>query len=170
MFLRRIAFIVSAFIWFETVGVAFKNEFDGAQWFEAARLDAPSGQLDDAFGRTLALSGDTLAVGAPEDFSQAFMAGAVHVYQRDAGGPDAWGEVVQITDPSGQFGDDFGATPKKKRASRTKAAAAGATAAAGSRAVSADGGKVGEWMLPPITFLDRPGELAVGDRFRGATE
>ena len=64
-------------------------------------------------------------------------------------------------------GDDFGATPKKKRASRTKAAAAGATAAAGSRAVSADGGKVGEWMLPPITFLDRPGEQAID---RGAVE
>ncbi|MEO1056014.1 MAG: DNA translocase FtsK 4TM domain-containing protein, partial [Actinomycetota bacterium] len=49
-------------------------------------------------------------------------------------------------------GDDFGEAPKKKRASRKKAAA-GAGAAAAGRTVAADGGKVGEWTLPPITFL-----------------
>ncbi|MEM9515811.1 MAG: DNA translocase FtsK 4TM domain-containing protein [Actinomycetota bacterium] len=56
-------------------------------------------------------------------------------------------------------GDDFGEAPKKKRASRKKAAA-GAAAAAG-RSVAADGGTVGEWTLPPITFLDRPGAQAI---------
>ena len=64
-------------------------------WEAVKTVTAPDGSAGDAFGRSLALAGDTLVVGAAE---------AVHVFQRDLGGPDAWGRVARLTSAAAQFG------------------------------------------------------------------
>ncbi len=60
------------------------------------------------YGTRLAISGDTLAVGATGFNSPP---GKVYVYERSLGGPDAWGEaqVLSDGDPSNDpYGDNFG--------------------------------------------------------------
>ena len=68
------------------------------QWGQAAKLNASDGAINDNFGWAVAVDGDTVAVGA---YTQA-MGGRVYFYQRDAGGPEKWGETGQISpDPPG---------------------------------------------------------------------
>ncbi len=64
-------------------------------WEPVRTVTAPDAAAGDAFGRSLALEGDTLVVGA---------VGAVHVFQRHHGGPDAWGRVAKLTSSGSQFG------------------------------------------------------------------
>jgi len=57
---------------------------DGA-WSQQAVLTPPLGEPDNWFGQSLALSGDTLAVGAPEEFFAADSGyGRVHIFVRSA--------------------------------------------------------------------------------------
>jgi hypothetical protein len=82
-------------------------------WGEVAVLSASDGADDDWFGLALALSGDTIAVGAPaadvvcpgDPYCDS---GAVYIYERNHGGPDAWGEVIKITPDDADFDDLFG--------------------------------------------------------------
>jgi S-DNA-T family DNA segregation ATPase FtsK/SpoIIIE len=57
-----------------------------------------------------------------------------------------------------QDGDDFADSGPAKRGRATKAKVSTGTQPG---SVSSDGAQVGEWELPPMTFLDRPGEQAV---------
>lgn len=62
------------------------------------------------FGQQVHLSADLVAVYAPSDDSATDPAiGAVRIFQRDARGPDRWGEVGRITRESGEGG--FGPNP-----------------------------------------------------------
>jgi hypothetical protein len=91
----------------------FQRNKDGADnWGEVAKLTASDAQAYDCFGCTVAISGDTVIVGA---FAKAggsggalTMAGAAYVFQRDQGGADMWGEVAKLTasvpQDSGAFG------------------------------------------------------------------
>jgi len=56
-------------------------------------------------------------------------------------------------------GDDFAAepAPKKRRTAKPKMS----TGSRPSATVSPDGTQVGDWVLPPMSFLDRPGEQKV---------
>ena len=66
-------------------------------------LVASNAQADDGFGRSVALDGDALLVGAPDTP----FGGAAYVFGRDAGGPGAWGEFGWVDNPTG-LGDFFG--------------------------------------------------------------
>ena len=63
----------------------------------------------DKFGRAIAISGDTIAVGAPGHLFNDY--GTVHIFRRDAGGAGNWGRVKQLVSPlpnsvsQGVFGD-----------------------------------------------------------------
>ena len=48
------------------------------------------------FGYLLDLDGDTLIVGAPGDDEVASFSGAAYAFERDAGGPDQWGQVSKL--------------------------------------------------------------------------
>ena len=61
-------------------------------WGEVIELSPPT---FGSFGWDVALSGDTIAVGAANVGS----AGEVYVFERDAGGPDAWGQVATVVLP-----------------------------------------------------------------------
>lgn len=61
------------------------------------------------FGQTLALQGDTLVVGAPRDPRiNGFWQGGVSVYERNQGGPDAWGLVARLADETDEDMRQFG--------------------------------------------------------------
>ncbi len=51
----------------------------------------------DGFGTSIAISGDTIAVGAPLTLFNEY--GAVHIFRRDAGGPGNWGRVKKLLSP-----------------------------------------------------------------------
>lgn len=62
----------------------------------------------DSFGAGADLEATRLAVGAPFSNEVLFDGGAVWIYERDAGGPDNWGEVRQITPDDHVALDHFG--------------------------------------------------------------
>ncbi len=74
-------------------------------WKWEATLHAAGGAADDAFGRAVAIQGDTIIVGTDGDNSAA---GAAYVFQRDHGGPRNWGLVAKLTAADASPGSRFG--------------------------------------------------------------
>lgn len=72
---------------------------DGTTWMEDAVLEAPGGGSQDRFGWSVAIDGDTLAVGAPFDGG-----GAVHIFGLTGG---AWQHMATLHG-NGTDGDRFG--------------------------------------------------------------
>ncbi len=88
-----------------TVYVFVRN---GASWNQQARLNALDGATNDYFGNAVALSGDTLVVGASEDdFGLAENQGAVYVFTRNG---TSWTQQQKIIANDGAAGDRFGFT------------------------------------------------------------
>ena len=87
-------------------GAVYVLERDAAgAWTETAQLlpSAPG----PSFGDSLALHGDVAVVG---DTFAGSNFGAAFVFERDAGGPDAWGEVAQLLASDGAYLDSFGSS------------------------------------------------------------
>jgi hypothetical protein len=90
---------------------------DGAAWSQQAYIKASNSDADDFFGWSLALSGDSMAVGAYREDSSATGvggdqgnndlpdSGAVYLYSRDAA---AWTQSAYIKGASTDNGDFFG--------------------------------------------------------------
>ena len=70
-------------------------------WGEVAKLLSADIGAYDTFGTSVAVSGETVVVGA-------FGAGAAYIFERDAGGVDNWGEVATLTPSHTQPFSDFG--------------------------------------------------------------
>ncbi len=82
---------------------------DPLMWVEVAKLKASDEQPKEGYGLRVSLSGDTVLIGASKaDYSYLTNAGAAYVYERDFGGPEAWGEVVKITASDARERDRFG--------------------------------------------------------------
>jgi len=77
-------------------------------WEQVAKLTADDGAAFDAFGSFVAVSGDTVVVGAYKDDDLGESSGSVYVFERDAGGPGVWGQVARLTAADGTAGDAFG--------------------------------------------------------------
>ncbi len=83
-------------------------------WLQAAYLKAANAEFDDQFGTSVALSGDTLAVGARLEASDgsgeannsASGAGAVYLFTRDGAG--AWTQAAYLKAANAGAGDLFG--------------------------------------------------------------
>lgn len=67
------------------------------------KLTDPGGAPFDSLGFSVSISGDTAVVGVP--FAGP---GAAHVYQRNLGGVDNWGEVKELMASDGVSGDQLG--------------------------------------------------------------
>jgi FG-GAP repeat len=97
------------------VGAHLKNVAAGAayifqkdqggtdNWGEVKTLSASDGEADDFFGFSVAISGDTLVVGAPfenhdtnKDGIDEIDVGAAYLFERNQGGTNAWGEVKKL--------------------------------------------------------------------------
>jgi uncharacterized repeat protein (TIGR01451 family) len=75
-------------------------------WGQVKKLTASDGAVSDNFGFSVALSGDTLVVGAYGQSGR----GAAYVFERDEGGTNAWGQVKKLTASDGALDDNFGAS------------------------------------------------------------
>lgn len=84
-------------------GAVYVFEFDGLDWNETVKL-APAVPLsDDRYGRSVALEGETLVVGA---YSEAgTTTGRAFVYDRQGG---SWGETAQYVGADSVVADQFG--------------------------------------------------------------
>ncbi len=77
-------------------GPAYVFQETDSEWKQVARL-LPE-DVDDSFGRTVAISGDTAIVGASRDAEAGTKAGAAYVFQDTS---DGWSEVTKLLPPDG---------------------------------------------------------------------
>lgn len=75
-------------------------------WGEVTKLTASNAQTRDHFGGSVAISGDSVIVGAYEVRETA--SGSAYVFERDLGGIDNWGEVTRLTASDAGARDRFG--------------------------------------------------------------
>ncbi|MFK7818650.1 MAG: peptidoglycan DD-metalloendopeptidase family protein [Planctomycetaceae bacterium] len=73
----------------------------------ASHFIAADARKFDWFGSSVDIHGDTVAIGRPiRDGKQ--RTGEVHVFQRNEGGTDMWGQVAQVTSPDEADANQFG--------------------------------------------------------------
>ena len=87
----------------------FSRDYGGADnWGEFKKLITGDGAVGDWFGRSVSISGDTVIVGAYGDDNNGSQSGSAYIFSRDQGGPDNWGEVIELTPSDGAADDGFG--------------------------------------------------------------
>ncbi|HSN53549.1 MAG TPA: hypothetical protein VLT32_02710 [Candidatus Sulfomarinibacteraceae bacterium] len=87
----------------------YKRDQGGTNaWGQVTRLIASDASEYARFGWSVAISGDTAAIGAYGDRSNGPGAGSVYLYRRDQGGPETWGEVTKLVASDHSPGDGFG--------------------------------------------------------------
>jgi hypothetical protein len=87
-------------------GAAYIFVRSGGNWTQEARLKAPLGSAGDAFGSAVAISGDTVIVGAYlADTAANVNQGVVYVFTRSAG---VWTQQAKLKADDGAANDDFG--------------------------------------------------------------
>ncbi|MCP5097454.1 MAG: hypothetical protein GY943_18060 [Chloroflexi bacterium] len=79
----------------------------GSTWSEQTKLMASDGREGDGFGGKIAISGDTLVIGASGDDSLGSNSGAVYVFRRRR---DVWIEQAKLTASDGEAYNQFGNT------------------------------------------------------------
>ncbi|WP_438013957.1 thrombospondin type 3 repeat-containing protein [Sorangium sp. So ce315] len=85
-------------------GAAYAFVRTGAGWIKEAKLVGASA-AEDRFGESVAVSGETALVGAPQDDEKGSNAGAVHVFVR---GGSTWTHAVKLLAEDGRASDQFG--------------------------------------------------------------
>ena len=78
-------------------GKAFVYERVGGVWIGMVKLTASDGASLDRFGTSVAISGDTVLIGAPGHADEGPSSGSAYVFRRDQGGAGNWGEVTKLT-------------------------------------------------------------------------
>ncbi len=93
----------------EGIGVVylFERQVDGS-WAKVRSFDCPDLLVFDNFGQTLDLHEDVLVVGAPGDSEDFRGAGVVYVFERHAGGPNYWGNVLKTASSPNRVDGAFG--------------------------------------------------------------
>jgi hypothetical protein len=82
-----------------------RNQGGANQWGEVKEITASDGTEEDAFGGSIAISGDTIAVGAG---GKNKLQGSAYVFERNQGGTNNWGEIKKLTASDGTTDDRFG--------------------------------------------------------------
>ncbi len=77
----------------------------GVVWSEQAELAAADGATGDLFGNSVAIDGDSVAIGAPLDDDTATDSGSGYVFVRSAG---AWSQQAKLVAADPEVGDRFG--------------------------------------------------------------
>ncbi len=89
-------------------GVVYVFSRPGSSWTTAAsqvKLAAPNARRNDQFGQAVALSGDRIAVGAPDRTGAGSLSGAVYIFKRSGA---SWTLEAEIADPDAAPLDGFG--------------------------------------------------------------
>lgn len=78
-------------------------------WGQVTKLIAEDGDNSDLFGTSVAVSGQTVFVGARwADVGGSIKQGAAYVYGQNQGGAGAWGQVTKVVAEDGSANDNFG--------------------------------------------------------------
>ncbi|MDA8745457.1 Ig-like domain-containing protein, partial [Rubripirellula amarantea] len=85
-----------------------RNEGGPDNWGRVTKLTGSDTIKRDLFGRSLALSGDTVVVGASVADPLGLSSGAAYVFERDLGGVNNWGEAKKLIASNGAAEDRFG--------------------------------------------------------------
>jgi hypothetical protein len=85
-----------------------RNKSGADKWGEVKKLLASDMVAGDEFGQSVAISVDTIVVGAHLADAGGDERGAAYVYERNTGGGDNWGQVVKLTASDGADNDNFG--------------------------------------------------------------
>jgi len=86
-------------------GAAYVFTRSGSSWSEQAKLVASDAEAGDLFGRSVAVSGETVVVGAWGEDAGGAGAGAAYVFTRSGG---SWSEQAKLTASDAQANDQFG--------------------------------------------------------------
>ncbi len=89
----------------------YERNLGGANaWGEEKKLVASDGALQDYFGISVAVDGDTVIVGATCAGPCEYCCGKAYIYERNMGGMNAWGEVIKLTAANPTNNDTFGSS------------------------------------------------------------
>ena len=97
--------------WGTSTGAAyvFQRDHGGVNnWGQVAKLVGSDSESEDHFGWGVAISGDTIVVGARYHDAAGSAAGAAYVFERNQGGPSYWGQVRKLVGADTAAGDFFG--------------------------------------------------------------
>jgi len=86
-------------------GAAYIFTRSGNTWSEQQKLTALDGAADDRFGTSVAISGDTVVIGAPFDNDMGGDSGSAYVFVRSG---TTWTEQQKLTPADGADDDRFG--------------------------------------------------------------
>ncbi len=86
-------------------GSAYVFRFDGSAWVENQKLHASDGAANDYFGRSVAIEGDVILVGAYGDGDNGAYSGSAYVYQHDG---CEWVQQQKLLASDGAGSDFFG--------------------------------------------------------------
>jgi hypothetical protein len=86
-------------------GAAYVFTRNGGTWTQQQKLTASDGAFFDLFGISVAVSGDTVVVGATANVGGVMRQGAAYVFTRSGG---TWSQRQKLTAGDGGPGDDFG--------------------------------------------------------------
>ena len=88
------------------IGAAYVFTDGELGWEQQAKLTPSDGSLGDGFGQSVAISNDTIVIGAPGDNDNGNLSGSVYVFERvDA---ETWVQVAKLTASDGAAEDMFG--------------------------------------------------------------
>ena len=88
-------------------GAAYVYEFANGSWSEMSKLTSSDGVSKDWFGYSVAISGNTIVVGAYGDDDNGDASGSAYVFQLTN---KSWSEVAKLTSSDGAASDWFGAS------------------------------------------------------------
>ena len=100
--------VVGAIEEIRNAGAAYifeRNAGGAGNWGQVKKLIAGDAAAGDYFGGSVAISGDTVVVGA---YGKNSYAGAAYIYERNAGGAGNWGQVKKLTAGDAAADDYFG--------------------------------------------------------------
>jgi len=86
-------------------GSAYVFRFDGLHWNQEAKLIAPDGAAGDNFAKSVAISGDTVVIGADHDDDHGENSGSGHVFRFTG---SSWIHETKLVASDGASGDYFG--------------------------------------------------------------
>ena len=90
-------------------GAAYIFQLDAqGTWVQVAKLTAADAVAFDQFGNSVSLDGDTAIVGAHRSNETGTLSGSAYIFRRDFGGPNNWGQVMEITGSDTVAFDNFG--------------------------------------------------------------
>ena len=93
-------------------GAAYVFSNDGGTWNQTQQkliADDDTGNVNDHFGHSVSVSGNTIVVGSPDDHPPPMFkhSGSAYVFSNDGG---IWTQTEKLTSDDGDYGDQFGSS------------------------------------------------------------